>query len=226
MSGSMLGVGVTETGQLSSDARPSAQRRAARRRRSDAVRNAEKVFAAALEVCATAGLAVTLPEVASRAGVGRTTVYRSFASRDELIAAVMGHKLRQLAERVAAASRRDNEWEGLRDLLILVMGDVREDRLLGDALLLRSDLFPDDPILATLLQRGQAQGVIAPGITGLDLRLMVSGVAHSLVISGERDPRAWTRAAEWIANAACARLRQGEHHASSSCTAAAARGGG
>jgi AcrR family transcriptional regulator len=216
---------VTGTGQLSPGT--AAPRRAARRRRrSDAVRNAEKVFAAALEVCASAGLAVTLPEVASRAGVGRTTVYRSFASRDELITAVMAHKLRLLAERVAVASRRDNEWEGLRDLLVMVMGDVREDRLLGDALLLRPDLFPDDPILATMLERGQAQGVIAPGITGLDLRLMVSGVAHSLVINGERDPRAWTRAAEWIARAACARPREGEHHAPSSGTAGAAHGGG
>jgi AcrR family transcriptional regulator len=205
VSASMLGAGVAETRQPSPDTAPPAQRRATRRRRSDAVRNAEKVFAAALEVSASAGLAVGLPEVASRAGVGRTTVYRSFASRDELIAAVMAHKLRLLAERVAVASRRDNAWEGLRDLLVMVMGDVREDRLLGDALLLRPDLFPDDPILATLLQRGQAQGVIAPGITGLDLRLMVSGVAHSLAISGERDPRAWTRAAELIANAARAR---------------------
>jgi AcrR family transcriptional regulator len=205
VSASMLGASVAETGQLSPDAAPPAQRRAARRRRSDAVRNAEKVFAAALEVCASAGLAVGLPEVASRAGVGRTTVYRSFASRDELIAAVMAHKLRMLAERVAVASRRDNAWEGLRDLLVMVMGDVRTDRLLGDALLLRPDLFPSDPHLATLLDRGQAQGVIAPGISGLDLRLMVSGVAHSLAISGQREPPAWTRAAELIANAARAR---------------------
>jgi AcrR family transcriptional regulator len=189
VSASMLGAGVAETGQLSPDAAPSAPRRATRRRRSDAVRNAEKVFAAALEASASAGLAVGLPEVARRAGVGRTTVYRSFASRDELIAAVMAHKLRHLAERVAVASRRDNAWEGLRDLL-------------GDALLLRPDLFPSDPNLATLLERGKAQGVIAPDINGLDLRLMVSGVAHSLTISGQRDARAWTRAAELIASAA------------------------
>jgi AcrR family transcriptional regulator len=202
VSASMLGAGVAETGQLSPDAAPSAPRRATRRRRSDAVRNAEKVFAAALEASASAGLAVGLPEVARRAGVGRTTVYRSFASRDELIAAVMAHKLRHLAERVAVASRRDNAWEGLRDLLVMVMGDVREDRLLGDALLLRPDLFPSDPNLATLLERGKAQGVIAPDINGLDLRLMVSGVAHSLTISGQRDPHAWTRAAELIASAA------------------------
>jgi AcrR family transcriptional regulator len=182
------------------------EQRPARARRSDAVRNAEKVFAAALEVCAERGLAAGLPEVATRAGVGRTTVYRSFASRDELIAAVMRHKLHALEERLAVVSQREDAWEGLRELQIMIMEDVRVDRLLGDAMLLRPDLFPADSLaiaqLAALLERGQEQGAITPDITGVDLRLMVSGMAHSLAISGRLDPADWRRAAELIAGAA------------------------
>jgi AcrR family transcriptional regulator len=172
-----------------------------RSRRSDAVRNAERVFAAALEVSASVGLAVGLPEVAARAGVGRATVYRSFASRDELIAAIMKHKLRALVERMAVTSRQGDAWEVLRDVLVVVMSNLRQDRLLGEALLLRPDLLPADPELFDLLERGKAQGAVAADVTGLDLRLLVSGVAHSLAVSGERDPDAWARAAELIAMA-------------------------
>jgi AcrR family transcriptional regulator len=189
-----------ETDQLPPSAAP-VRRRRTRSRRSDAVRNAERVFEAALEVSASVGLAVGLPEVAARAGVGRATVYRSFASRDELIAAIMEHKLRALVARMTAASRREDAWEALRDVLVIVMSNIREDRLLGEALLLRPDLLPSDPEFVDLLERGKAQGAVAPDITGLDLRLLVSGVAHSLAVSGERDPGAWARAAEMIANA-------------------------
>jgi AcrR family transcriptional regulator len=186
-----------ETDQLPS----SAARVRRRRHRSDAVRNAERIFAAAVEVSASVGLAVGFPEVAARAGVGRATVYRSFSSRDELVAAIMGHKLRALAERMAVAISRADAWEGLRDVLVVVMSNVRQDRLLGEALLIRPDLLPNDPHMVALLERGKAQGAIAQDITGLDLRLLVSGVGHSLAVSGERDPHAWARAAELIANA-------------------------
>lgn len=196
----MRGAGVAETERLSSSAAPVRLHRT-RSRRADAVRNAEKVFAAALEVSANVGLAVGLPEVAARAGVGRATVYRSFASRDELVAAVMEHKLSALTERLAMACGREDPWEGLREVLVVVMSDIGKDRLLGEALLLRPDFLPSDPVLAALLERGKAQGVVAPDITGLDLRLLVSGVGHSLAISGQRDVDAWTRAAELIANA-------------------------
>lgn len=178
----------------------------ARLRRADAKLNAEKIFSAALEVCAERGIGVGLPEVATRAGVGRTTVYRCFASRDELLAAVMEFKLVGLAERLAALSRTEDAWEGLRQVLVMIMEDVRNDRLLGDALLLRPDLFPTTSAasthLATLLDRGKEQGTIHPDLLGADLRLMVSGVAKSLAVSGQHGPAAWVRAAEFIANSA------------------------
>ncbi|MFC4944229.1 TetR/AcrR family transcriptional regulator [Pseudonocardia sp. GCM10023141] len=180
--------------------------RRTRGRRSDAVRNAEKVFAAALDVCARRGLDVGLPEVAAVAGVGRTTVYRSFASRDDLLAAVMAHKLAALATRIADVSRHENAWLGVREMILMLMEDVRTDRLLGEALLLRTDLFPAGAPaidrLGALLERGRAQGALAPGLTGFDLRLLVAGVSHSMRMSGATDPAAWERAAELIAAAA------------------------
>ena len=57
-------------------------------RRSDALRNRERVIAAAREVFAEQGIHACVPEVARRAGVGKATVYRSFATREHLVAAL------------------------------------------------------------------------------------------------------------------------------------------
>jgi len=186
-----------------------------RARRSDAVRNAERVFAAALDVSARRGLDVGLAEVAAEAGVGRTTVYRSFATRDALVAAVVEHKLTVLTARLEEVSRHEDAWLGLREMIVALMEHVRCDRLLGDALLHRPDMFP--PVstasirLAELLERGRRQGVIAEGVTGFDLRLLVAGAGHALRIGGTATPEDWHRAAELVAAAARGARSRAEH---------------
>lgn len=58
--------------------------------RSDAARNAEALLAAADELIAEIGIdSVTMDAVASRAGVGKGTVFRRFESREGLMAAVL-----------------------------------------------------------------------------------------------------------------------------------------
>lgn len=177
-----------------------------RARRSDAVRNAERVFAAALDVSARHGLDVGPSEVAAAAGVGRATVYRSFPSREALISAVVEHKLAILTERLDEVSRHEDAWLGLREMIVALMEYVRTDRLLGDALLRWPDLFPPasraSTRLAALLDRGRRQRVIAEGVTGFDLRLLVGGAGHALRMTGAVDPGSWRHAAELVAAAA------------------------
>ena len=59
-----------------------------RRERKDVRRNMERVLQAAHELFAERGTAVTMEEVAQRAGVGVGTVYRRFPSKEHLFAAV------------------------------------------------------------------------------------------------------------------------------------------
>ena len=59
-----------------------------RRERKDAQRNLERVLQAAHELFAERGSAVTMEEVARRAGVGVGTIYRRFPSKEHLWAAV------------------------------------------------------------------------------------------------------------------------------------------
>jgi AcrR family transcriptional regulator len=56
--------------------------------RADARRNHEAIVAAAREAFAEVGPDVPLEEVARRAGVGASTLYRRFAGREDLVAAV------------------------------------------------------------------------------------------------------------------------------------------
>src|ERR1700688_2714950 len=69
-----------------------------RRPRADAVRNRERVLAAAKAVFSKGGADASLEAVAKRAGVGIGTLYRHFPTREALFEAVYQHEVRQLGE--------------------------------------------------------------------------------------------------------------------------------
>lgn len=65
------------------------ERRKASRPRADALRNRERIVAAAREMFVEHGPDVPLDEIARRAGVGNATVYRNFPDRDALVREVV-----------------------------------------------------------------------------------------------------------------------------------------
>ncbi|MFE0509550.1 TetR/AcrR family transcriptional regulator [Streptomyces sp. NPDC058964] len=67
--------------------RPAARK--APRPRADALRNRERIVAAAREMFVEHGPDVALDEIARRAGVGNATVYRNFPDRDALVREVV-----------------------------------------------------------------------------------------------------------------------------------------
>ncbi|HET8952358.1 MAG TPA: helix-turn-helix domain-containing protein, partial [Solirubrobacteraceae bacterium] len=67
------------------------------RTRADAVRNSERVLAAAAEVLAEKGAEAGVPEIAARAGVGKGTVYRAYPTKEHLISAVLAERIRSMA---------------------------------------------------------------------------------------------------------------------------------
>lgn len=66
--------------------------------RRDAERNRQRVLQAARELLVQKGLAVTLNNVARQAGVGVGTVYRRFATKEELPRPVFEERIDQIAE--------------------------------------------------------------------------------------------------------------------------------
>jgi AcrR family transcriptional regulator len=133
--------------------------------RSDARRNRETVIEAALVTLADDPQASML-DVAAAAGLGRTTVYRHFERREELIVALFE---RVIAESQAATGAVIEEGTGVAETL-MALGPVmiaigqrfrflRAHLEIGAEVLADSKAIPDDPVRVFLVE-AQAAGAL------------------------------------------------------------------
>jgi AcrR family transcriptional regulator len=111
----------------------------------------------------------TLADVAAAAEVGRSTLHRYFADREELVGAAVDDALRVLGQSVAeAALDQGPPLEAMRRLVAAMVGVG--DRLLflfGDPRVLegREEPAPTDRPVLALIERGQAEGVFDPEVS-------------------------------------------------------------
>jgi len=84
--------------------------------RADALRNREAILAAAEEVFRESAQA-SMADVASRAGVGRVTLYAHFANRGELIDAVFERTVTESSAHLSALDLAGDEVEALTRLI-------------------------------------------------------------------------------------------------------------
>jgi AcrR family transcriptional regulator len=89
----------------------------------------------------------SMDDVAERAGVGRTSLYRKFASRDDLVHAVLARELRQVFTAVtAAAARYDTLEDKVVEGALVALGTVEHSLVVA---LLESDPTTFLPFLTT-----------------------------------------------------------------------------
>src|SRR3954449_13048651 len=101
----------------------SERRDAEPRLRRDAERNRERILAAAADAFAEGGLAVTMDEIARRAGVGVGTIYRRFPDKELLIEALFEQRIDELVALAEAAREEPDPFAGLvRSFLDIVVG--------------------------------------------------------------------------------------------------------
>jgi AcrR family transcriptional regulator len=176
--------------------------------RADALRNRERVVVAAAAVFGERGIDASVPEVAERAGVGKATVYRSFPTKEHLIAAVVIERLEDF-ERGALAARDDPDpWAALVELLAegarrncadrAITAAISADLVLPGVTAARASLWT---AIERLMDRAKAQGRMHPSAQPADLRVLWAGVARMLVADGIEDPAVWRHYAELVANA-------------------------
>ncbi len=155
----------------------------------------ERILDAALALSAASGMRnLTMDDVARRAGVGRMTVYRRFASKPALVDALTVREARRCLARIAAAIEPDEPAdERLATLFTVTLAVIREHPMLErlarfepEALL--SELTRDDSaafrlvrdFLVGLVRQGQAAGEVGAGdpevLAELALRLGASFV--------------------------------------------------
>jgi len=154
--------------------------------RADALRNRQKLVAAAQETFATDGTSAPLEDVAERAGVGIGTLYRHFPTRQALLEAVYVGEIEAMAH--AAEELEDAAaGEALASWFRQYLSFAATKRALTEALL---EEDADENVLAAcrallsdagtgLIERAQAEGAVRPDVTFMDVARIVSGIAVS-----------------------------------------------
>jgi AcrR family transcriptional regulator len=166
-------------------------------RRADARRNHERVLAAAVEVFTEFGLDATIPQVAARAGVGKATVYRSYPTKADLVRALAQTHVDEMKELAAQAleEAQSDAFGALGRFLSIIVTRLAEDRLLVEVL--KGGDVPEDPegdaFFGNLIELGISQGSLRADATATDVKILLSGFAHTLVDHDIRDAEIWRR---------------------------------
>ncbi len=156
-----------------------------RKLRADAVRNRERVLAAAKAVFSAGGAGASLEAVARRAGVGIGTLYRHFPTREALYEAVYQHEVQQLWELAERLKDETSPVEALRRGMRAIVEFVATKKGMSAALALAVTGFSElhdrssprlEKAAGILLKRAVAAGEIRSGIDPGDLMRAVVGM--------------------------------------------------
>ncbi len=169
--------------------------------RRDAERNRQRILAAARELFAERGLAVTLDDVADRAGLGVGTVYRRFSCRDQLVDALFEEQMVEILALVDEALAIEDPWLGLQTFLERLVALQAADRGLKEALLgttegrervarVRDQMRPR---VTALVGRAQAAGELRDDLSASDFALLQMMVGTVADVATPTRPELWRR---------------------------------
>jgi AcrR family transcriptional regulator len=154
---------------------------------------------AAADEFAERGLDASVADIAQRAGVGKGTVFRHFATKDDLISAIVhdrvnalnavGEQLLDATDPAAAllefltvAARQRQQ----RDLSFL----QEAGELNAEATQARAKMFQ---IVHTLVDRAREQGAVRADITGIDVILLMCAPNYVASYLPDASPDLWQR---------------------------------
>ncbi|MFJ4467936.1 TetR/AcrR family transcriptional regulator [Streptomyces sp. NPDC089424] len=169
--------------------------------RSDMVRNRRLLLAAATTAFAERGTDVSMGEIAQRAGVAKGTVFRHFASKDDLLAAIMLQVLDQLLDAAERLGSADDAGEALREFMTVGVETLAADRAFCEAIgrpslqhaEVRDAIGRLCGVVETLTARAREQGAIRDDITGTDIVLLLGGIHQTAEPLLAAQPQAWRR---------------------------------
>ncbi|WP_149535785.1 TetR/AcrR family transcriptional regulator [Siccirubricoccus phaeus] len=171
-------------------------RKKPRKPRADAVRNRDRVLAAAKAVFSRGGAEASLEAVAREAGVGIGTLYRHFSTREALYEAVYRREVDQLVALAAALAAEASPLEALRGWLRANIEFVATKKGMAAALALAAQSSSElaayslDQLtraMAELLRRGVEAGEIRPDIGAEELLRALVGMCYAQERPGWQD---------------------------------------
>jgi AcrR family transcriptional regulator len=169
--------------------------------RADAERNRERILAAARRLYASHGLGVSMACIAREAGVGKATLSRRFATREELINAVFADRMDAYAAAVAEALADPDPWHGFTGYVQAVCAMQAADRGFAEVLAMT---FPAAKALEKrraeayhgfldLIARAKATGHLRDDFTDRDLPILLMANAGVIAATGDAAPDTWRR---------------------------------
>ncbi|HUA05086.1 MAG TPA: TetR family transcriptional regulator [Solirubrobacteraceae bacterium] len=155
--------------------------------RADAERNRRRLLDAAEALFRERGLDVGVAEIAERAGVGRGTLFRNFASKEDLIAAIVVERMSEAVEEARALLDAADPGEALFEFLWIIAGRQQLDRGLfeavGDAWLVNDGIRAAHAevvgVMGELLGRAQDAGAVRADVGAMDVLIMFKGVCEA-----------------------------------------------
>ena len=160
--------------------------------RADALRNYERLIAAARAAFTELGANAPLDDIAQRAGVGNATLYRHFPTRQALLEAVYRDHIEALCHLGEGLLTAPSPGEGLVEWLRAVVAQGSTDRGVAASLMTAMGVTETDvswcrgAVFATataLLERAQSAGDIRADVTVRQLLKFVNAIA--LATEGE-----------------------------------------
>jgi AcrR family transcriptional regulator len=159
--------------------------------RADAQRNLDRLLDVAADCFAERGLDCSIDEIARRARIGHGTVFRRFATKDELVTAVLGRQLALLTASATAAAEAEDAWEGFERFLRSAGEQYAANlALIGAFERSLGSLAKDELVAAVgmLVRRAQREGVLRRDVAADDVMRLVPAAAQypDVVLDGLR----------------------------------------
>ncbi|MET8052637.1 MULTISPECIES: TetR/AcrR family transcriptional regulator [unclassified Streptosporangium] len=160
--------------------------------RRDAVRNRARLLDAARKTFAEHGLDVPLEEVARTAGVSRTTLYRNFATREELAATVFEDNVARIEQRSRELEGRPGAVVELFDFVLGLQfehGGIAHMLSQAGASWFSTLAGRTASAFVPLLEQGRGEGIVHPDVYVCDV-ILAYQMAEGAMDDADGDRRA------------------------------------
>lgn len=161
--------------------------------RADARRNRESVLDAAAELFSERGDAVQMDEIAERSGLGVGTLYRHFADKQTLRAAIIARRFEAMTSVARAAEQIADPWVAFETLLVDYLKSAQADAAFRFALLgpvepnwaeITAEKRKFSQIVQRIVQRAVDAGSLRPDFREDDFVLITRGAMANMTDTG------------------------------------------
>ncbi|MEU1686013.1 helix-turn-helix domain-containing protein [Micromonospora sp. NPDC005707] len=169
--------------------------------RADMVRNRRLLLGAATAAFAERGVEVSMGEIAQRAGLAKGTVFRHFASKEDLLAAIMLQLLDRLTSTADRLLHADDAAAALREFMTTGVEALAADRAFCEVVGRPSLQHPEVraainhlcDVAEALTARARERGAVRDDVTGTDVVLLLGGIHQTAAPLLAAQPQAWRR---------------------------------